>query len=160
MADVLRGRALQRLGQDRAALKAFRAARDLDTMPWRAPSDHSEIIRAEAEQMGAVLVDVENELRTLAGTQGIGWQYMVDHVHFSTAGQILLARLILGSISDLMLSAEQQIALEQLDDDGDYRQRLGDVPVESVALHRKMAAMLTQEPMKQYMATTRVICSN
>ena len=146
----LRGRALQRLGQDRAALKAFRAARDLDTMPWRAPSDHSEIIRAEAEQMGAVLVDVENELRTLAGEQGIGWQYMVDHVHFSTAGQILLARLILEGISDLMLSAEQQIALEQLDDDGDYRQRLGDVPVESVALHRKMAAMLSQEPMKRY----------
>ena len=50
-----------------------------------------------------------------------------------------------------MVPAErQQIALEQLDDDGDYRQRLGDVPVESVALHRKMAAMLNQEPMKRY----------
>ena len=89
LADVFaRARASAFRARSRGA-EGVRAARDLDTMPWRAPSDHSEIIRAEAEQMGAVLVDVENELRTLAGEQGIGWQYMVDHVHFPTAGQIL-----------------------------------------------------------------------
>ena len=97
----LQGRALERLGRDAEAQRAFREARDLDTMPWRAPTAHNAVIRAVAAETMAVLADVEAAFAEAAPAQGVGWEWMVDHVHFSVAGQALLARTVLHSVATL-----------------------------------------------------------
>ena len=141
----LQGRALERLGRDAQARRAFRKARDLDTMPWRAPTAHNAVIRAVAKEHGAVLADVEAAFADAAPAQGVGWEWMVDHVHFSVAGQALLARTVLHSIAGL-----QNIDLELLRSAEAYRRDLGDLPVESVVAYNKMGAMLAQAPLHQY----------
>ena len=141
----LQGRALERLGRDAEAQRAFRKARDLDTMPWRAPTAHNAVIRAVAAEHGAVLADVEAAFADVAPAQGVGWEWMVDHVHFSVAGQALLARTVLHSIAGL-----QNIDLGLLRSAEAYRRDLGDLPVERVVAYNKMGAMLAQAPLHQY----------
>ena len=141
----LQGRALERLGRDVEAQRAFRKARDLDTMPWRAPTAHNAVIRAVAAEHGIVLADVEAAFAAAAPAQGVGWEWMVDHVHFSVAGQVLLARTVLHSVAAL-----QAIDLELLRSAEAYRSALGDLPVERVVAYNKMGAMLAQAPLYQY----------
>ncbi len=141
----LQGRALERLGRDAQAQRAFRKARDLDTMPWRAPTAHNAVIRAVAKEHGAVLADVEAAFAAAAPAQGVGWEWMVDHVHFSVAGQALLARTVLHSVAEL-----QAIDLGLLRSAEAYRRALGDLPVERVVAYNKMGAMLAQAPLHQY----------
>ena len=141
----LQGRALERLGRDAEAQRAFRKARDLDTMPWRAPTAHNAVIRAVAKEHGAVLADVEAAFAAAAPAQGVGWEWMVDHVHFSVAGQALLARTVLHSVAAL-----QAIDLELLRSAEAYRSALGDLPVERVVAYNKMGAMLAQAPLHQH----------
>ena len=141
----LQGRALERLGRDAQAQRAFRKARDLDTMPWRAPTVHNAVIRAVAKEHGAILADVEAAFVDAAPAQGVGWEWMVDHVHFSVAGQALLARTVLHSIAAL-----QAIDLGLLRSAEAYRRDLGDLPVERVVAYNKMGAMLAQAPLHQY----------
>ena len=141
----LQGRALERLGRDAEAQRAFRKARDLDTMPWRAPTAHNGVIRAVAKEHGVVLADVEAAFAEAAPAQGVGWEWMVDHVHFSVAGQVLLARTVLHSVAAL-----QAIDLELLRSAEAYRSALGDLPVERVVAYNKMGAMLAQAPLYQY----------
>ena len=141
----LQGRALERLGRDAQAQRAFRKARDLDTMPWRAPTAHNAVIRAVATEHGAVLADVEAAFADAAPAQGVGWEWMVDHVHFSVAGQALLARTVLHSVAGL-----EAIDLGLLRNAEAYRRTLGDLPVESVVAYNKMGAMLAQAPLHQY----------
>lgn len=141
----LRGRALERLGRDAEARRAFRQARDLDTMPWRAPTAHNAVIRAVAAEHGVGLADVEAAFAAAAPPQGVGWEWMVDHVHCSVAGQALLAQTVLHRIAEL-----QAIDLGLLRSMGAYRQALGDLPVERVVAYNKMGAMLAQAPLHQY----------
>ena len=141
----LQGRALERLGRDTEAQRAFRKARDLDTMPWRAPTAHNAVIRAVAAETMAVLADVEAAFADAAPAQGVGWEWMVDHVHFSVAGQALLARTVLHSVAGL-----QDIDLGLLRSAEAYRRDLGDLPVERVVAYNKMGAMLAQAPLHQY----------
>ena len=141
----LQGRALERLGRDAEAQRAFRKARDLDTMPWRAPTAHNAVIRAVAKEHGAVLADVEAAFAEAAPAQGVGWEWMVDHVHFSVAGQALLARTVLHSVAAL-----QAIDLGLLRSAEAYRRALGDLPVERVVAYNKRGAMLAQAPLHQH----------
>ena len=141
----LQGRALDRLGRDTEARRAFRKARDLDTMPWRAPTAHNAVIRAVAKEHGVMLADVEAAFLDAAPAQGVGWEWMVDHVHCSVAGQALLARTVLHSIAAL-----EAIDLGLLRSAEAYRRDLGDLPVERVVAYNKMGAMLAQAPLHQY----------
>lgn len=141
----LQGRALERLGRDAEAQRAFRKARDLDIMPWRAPTAHNAVIRSLAKEHGAMLADVEAAFADAAPAQGVGWEWMVDHVHFSVAGQGLLARTVLHSVAGL-----QDIDLGFLRSAEAYRRDLGDLPVERVVAYNKMGAMLAQAPLGQY----------
>ena len=141
----LQGRALERLGRKAQAQRAFRRARDLDTMPWRAPTTHNAVIRAVAAAHEVELADVEAAFAAAAPAQGVGWEWMVDHVHLSVAGQALLARTILHSMAQL-----QALDLGLLQSEEAYRRALGDLPVERTVAYRKMGAMLAQAPLHQY----------
>ena len=69
----------------------------------------------------------------------------MDHVHFSVAGQALLARTVLHSVAGL-----QAIDLGLLRSAEAYRRDLGYLPVERTVAYNKMGAMLAQAPLHQY----------
>ena len=146
----LQGRALSQLGRPRDAFAAFARGRDLDTMPWRAPSAHNEVIRSLAAAANLPLADVEQAFLAASPPQGIGWTLMSDHVHPSVGGQILMARTVLVALRPLL--GDRTALWEQVRSDSAYRSLLGDLPVERVALQRTMAALLTEPPMAQYNA--------
>ena len=98
----LQGRALSQQGKPKGAFAAFVRARDLDTMPWRAPSPHNEVIRALAAAEDVLLADVEQAFRHASPPQGIGWELMSDHVHPSVDGQVLMARTMLRALRPLL----------------------------------------------------------
>ena len=144
----LKGRALSQLEKPQEAFAAFVWARDLDTMPWRAPSAHNEVIRSLAAAEDILLADVEQAFRDASPPQGIGWELMSDHVHPSVDGQILMARTMLRALRPLL--EEQPTSWEKIRSDASYRTALGDLPVERVVLQRTVAALLGKPPMERY----------
>ena len=146
----LQGRALSQQGKLQEAFAAFVRARDLDTMPWRAPSTYNEVIRSLADAEDVLLADVERAFLHASPPQGIGWELMSDYVHPSVDGQILMARTMLGSLRPLL--AEQPAFWEKIRSDSSYRTALGDLPVERFVLQRTVAALLSKPPMARYNA--------
>ena len=146
----LQGRALSQQGKLQEAFAAFVRARDLDTMPWRAPSTYNEVIRSLADAEDVLLADVERAFLHASPPQGIGWELMSDYVHPSVDGQILMARTMLGSLRPLL--AEQPAFWGKIRSDSSYRTALGDLPVERFVLQRTVAALLSKPPMARYNA--------
>lgn len=71
------------------ALKALTMARDLDIIPFRAPSGINEIIRQKAEESKLDLFDTEETFKRNSGI--IGKPIMVEHLHPSAYGHYLIA---------------------------------------------------------------------
>ena len=141
----LRARVLQSMGRDQEAFVAFLRARDLDTMPWRAPTGHNRAIRSLATQTGGFLADVEVAFRTEAPAAGIGWELMDDHVHPSVRGQALLARTVAETVVPLVGGK-----LNRIGGDESYFSQLGYLSVERVRTDRAMGRLLSEPPMHQY----------
>jgi len=144
----LRGRALAALDRGPESRDAFHRARELDTMPWRAPAGHNEVIRTEASRVGAHLADVEAAFEIVSPPEGIGWDLMSDHVHPSVPGQALLARAVLGALASSPAGAE--LALDRVGEDDIYLDRLGYLPVERVRVAQAMSELLSSTPMDRY----------
>jgi len=144
----LRGRALAALGRIPESRDAFERSRELDTMPWRAPAAHNDVIRAEASRAGAYLADVEAAFVAASPPQGIGWELMSDHVHPAVPGQALLARTVLAAL--VATSSGAGLELERVDDDDRYLERLGYLPVERVRVAQAMSELLASPPMDRY----------
>ncbi len=100
-AHFLLGRALFALGQHAEAGEHFRAALDLDSMPWRATSSLNDALRRAAAEQGALLCDAQAFFRAASPGGCIGWELMDDHVHLSLEGQAQLARAIIESMTRL-----------------------------------------------------------
>lgn len=96
----LRARALERLGRDAEAHVEYLAARDFDTMPWRATSGANAIARSMAEK-GSTLCDMEAAFRAASPHNAIGWELLDDHVHMSVEGQVLFARTLATTMTQL-----------------------------------------------------------
>ncbi|MCC7263787.1 MAG: hypothetical protein IT369_14830 [Candidatus Latescibacteria bacterium] len=146
--QYLRGKALVRLGKSQEAAAAFHRARDLDTMPWRAPSRHNEVIREVAAEVGSGVAEVEKIFLQASPAEGIGWELMADHVHPSVRGQALLARAVLSAMAGV--PRVPPMSLERVRSDIDYQERLGDLPVERVKTDMDMARLLGEKPMDRY----------
>ena len=120
------GAALFALQKYPEALEHFVRARDLDTMPWRAPSLSQQSIRRAAEEHGAMLCGLEQVFRAASPGGAIGWELMDDHVHPTLAGQALIARAWVESLMHLQgrlhVSAEAYARLASWQD---YADRLG-----------------------------------
>jgi len=85
------GRRLEEAGDTAAARDAYRAARDLDELRFRAPGDFNELIRGEAAARGARVVDVEAALSAASPGGIIGADLMLEHVHPNVEGYFVLA---------------------------------------------------------------------
>jgi tetratricopeptide (TPR) repeat protein len=121
------GKALFLLEEYPVAREHFLAARDLDLMPWRAPSVSQAAIRKAAIEGGALLCDIEAAFRKQSPGGAIGWEMMDDHVHPSLRGQAEVARAIVQMMTirsdDLAVSEEVYASLP---DWRTYADRLGD----------------------------------
>jgi tetratricopeptide (TPR) repeat protein len=94
----LSGQAFLALAQTNEAQRAFAAARDLDSMPWRATSLQQSAIREATVRNGGTLCDMEAIFRNASPGGCIGWELMDDHVHPTLRGQALMAEAIVNSL--------------------------------------------------------------
>lgn len=101
------GRLLDRSGRTTEALACYRAARDLDAMPWRAPSAINEAIRALARAENLPLADAEAAFAAKAGG-AVGWNLMIDHLHPNLDGQYVLAHALAATIMERELLGKPQ----------------------------------------------------
>ncbi len=144
----LRGHHLEQLGRGAEARAAYMQARELDPRPWRATTALNEVVRRVAAAEGVLLADVEERFRAHSPEAGVGWELMVDHLHPVAAGQVLLTRAIVAALEGA--SAPWQIApgaADRLATADEYRRRLGDLPVERLAVLRAMAVLLAAPPL-------------
>jgi tetratricopeptide (TPR) repeat protein len=98
--QFLIGKCLTALDRHEEALQAYTRAKDLDTMPWRAPSTSNDAVR-RATRHGAILCDLEQAFREQSPGGAIGLELMDDHVHATLRGQALIATALLRSMGTL-----------------------------------------------------------
>lgn len=81
------------------AAALYARARDLDSMPWRAPAAVSDVVRRVATEERVDLADVEAAFA--AAVDGPpGWDLFADHLHPDLEGQALLAASMLRAIAE------------------------------------------------------------
>lgn len=144
----LRGYHLEQLGHGARARAAYVRARELDPRPWRATAALNEVVRRVAVEEGVLLADVEECFRAHSPAAGVGWELMADHLHPAAVGQVLLARAIVAALKEA--PAPWQVApgaADRLAAADEYRHRLGDLPIERLAVLRAMAALLAAPPL-------------
>ena len=144
----LRGYHLEQLGHGARARAAYVRARELDPRPWRATAALNEVVRRVAAEEGVLLADVEERFRAHSPAAGVGWELMADHLHPAAAGQVLLARAIVAALKGA--PAPWQVApgaADRLAAADEYGRRLGDLPIERLAVLRAMAALLAAPPL-------------
>ena len=81
------------------ALQAYIMAKDLDQLRFRATEEVNQIIRAEAKNLGAILVDTQGSLREHADEGIIGSDLMLEHLHPNLEGYFVLADAFYDAIS-------------------------------------------------------------
>ncbi len=144
----LRGYHLEQLGHGARARAAYVQARELDPRPWRATAALNEVVRRVAAEEGVLLADVEERFRAHSPAAGVGWELMADHLHPAAAGQVLLARAIVAALKGA--PAPWQVApgaADRLAAADEYGRRLGDLPIERLAVLRAMTALLAAPPL-------------
>jgi len=135
----LYGRALYDLGRTNQALSEFIAARDLDSMPWRATTLQQQAIRAAAKQPGAALCDLENIFRAQSPGGCIGWELMDDHVHPTLRGQALMAESFVQTLRSLPGDvAVSDTQFKRIRPWSEYSLQLGDNPYDRYAVDYTM----------------------
>jgi tetratricopeptide (TPR) repeat protein len=87
----LRARLLDAQGSRPEALRDYRAAREYDAIPFRAPQEINEIIRRVARETASPLVPVEDLFAARARDGIPGQDLFFEHVHPRLAGQQLIA---------------------------------------------------------------------
>ena len=146
----LRGYHLEQLGRGARAWAAYVQARELDPRPWRATTALNEVVRSVAAEEGVLLAEVEASFRTHSPEAGVGWELMADHLHPAAAGQVLLARSVVAALEEA--PAPWQVAsgtADRLAAADEYRRRLGDLPVERLAVLRAMIVLLATPPLDE-----------
>ena len=138
-ANYLLAESEEALGSDGDALTHYRAALDLDPMPWRPPSSSVDAILRAAQENQVTVLDVPSFMRQASSAAGIGWDLMDDHVHFSLKGQYELARALTSALQSfkppLHVDAEQ---IEQLPDLETLAKRLRHNPYDAYGVAFQM----------------------
>jgi lysophospholipase L1-like esterase len=99
-AHFLLGRAFADEGKQKEALEQYILARDLDSMPWRAPSQSINAILRAAQAPNTTICDLPKIFRDHSPGQAIGWELMDDHVHPTLRGQALIADAIVDCLTN------------------------------------------------------------
>jgi tetratricopeptide (TPR) repeat protein len=83
--------ALAESGRTAEAQAAWRQARDLDLLRFRAPGQFNTLLATSAREHGATLVDVEAAFRARAPHGAIGNELLLEHLHPNAEGYFVLA---------------------------------------------------------------------
>lgn len=137
------GKALAEAGRSEDARAAFVRARDIDGMPWRAPTATNDAIRETARRLGVPLADCEAEFMAATSEPAPGWDFFDDHVHPSRIGRMLYARVFAKSILDLLGRPGDMAKLRA---DEDYQRELGGQHLLSVREAIGRATSLMEKP--------------
>ncbi|MCH2187782.1 hypothetical protein MK280_18155, partial [Myxococcota bacterium] len=117
----------ERAGHWAAAREAYRQARDLDRLRFRAPSAFNQTIRDLAERYGARLVEVREKFAAESEQGLIGDALLLEHVHPTARGYWILAEAFLAGLQEehiisrpaaglqKRLHWEEQVPLTELD---------------------------------------------
>lgn len=84
-----------------SALKKYIEARELDGIRFRAPNKINEVIREVATSNGAIVVDVENMIRSKSQSKIEDESLFIDHLHPNYIGHQLIADLFLEYILEI-----------------------------------------------------------
>ncbi len=146
-----RGRCLAALGRSTEARKQFAAARDLDVLRFRADSRINAIIRevaAEQADAGVRLADAEQSLaHSELAADGIpGEALFYEHVHFTFAGNYLLARLLLEEVEASLPQLPAARKQEPIFSKEQCAERLALTPWDEYQLAAIMAQMTSRPP--------------
>ena len=96
-----------------AALEAFTKARDLDIIPFRAPSAINDVLKRKMAESSAILLDVEKIFKTKSAGGVIGKPIMVEHLHPSSYGHYLIATGLSKLIFDYgLLKQEKEVEFD------------------------------------------------
>ena len=95
------GRVQEMEGRSREALASYELARDLDRVPFRAPSVFNEIVRETGRRHANVFVaDVEAAFSAASPAGVVGNGLMTDYLHPTVYGHYLLARTFIEQMAD------------------------------------------------------------
>jgi tetratricopeptide (TPR) repeat protein len=109
----LRGRALDALGRETEALRAFTRARDEDVVPLRALSTFAAVVAEVATELGTPLVDYE-AIAARDAADGIpGADLFLDHVHPTVAAHGRLAAALVEALIDAGLVRVGETPLDE-----------------------------------------------
>ena len=149
-AHFLHGRSLYALGRTNEARAEFVAARNLDSMPWRATSRQDKALRDAAGMGGGVLCDMEHLFRAQSPGGCIGWELMDDHVHPTLRGQALMAEAIVNSLRGIKgpagLTDAQYARIRPWEE---YSRELGDNPYDRYGVDYTMFVLFNVEFMRE-----------
>ncbi len=91
-------------GDYRSARASFVHARDMDRLPFRAPSVFNQIVR-ELTVEGAILADIEQTFATAAPHGIVGNELITEYVHPTVYGHYLIAQTLLETLEQNPLAA-------------------------------------------------------
>jgi tetratricopeptide (TPR) repeat protein len=149
-AHFLHGRALYVLGRTNEARAEFVAARDFDSMPWRATSVQEKALREATAAEGGVLCEMQNDFREQSPGGCIGWELMDDHVHPTLRGQALMAEAIVKTMRRLQgpaaITDAQSVRIKPWEE---YSRALGDNPYDRYGVDYTMFVLFNVEFMRE-----------
>ena len=99
------GRVYYRRGEYEAARSAFAQARDMDRLPFRAPTLFNQILREVAAGSGALLADAEAAFAAAAPHGIAGSGLVEEYVHPTVYGHYLIARAMFETVAASPLAA-------------------------------------------------------
>ena len=148
-AHFLHGRALYALGRTNEARAEFVAARDLDSMPWRATSLQEKALREATAAGGGVLCEMEDVFREQSPGGCIGWELMDDHVHPTLRGQALMAQTMVNTMRRLQgAGAVTDAQFSRIKPWEEYSRQLGDNAYDRYGVDYTMFVLFNVEFMR------------
>jgi len=146
----LLGKTLLQQQEIDAASDAFRTARDLDSMPWRAPTLSQESVLRAAMDHDSQICDLTEAFRSESANGLIGWELMDDHVHPNLRGQALTAEALMGCLTnfDGALNVSRE-AVENRSSWEHYAQLLGENVFDRYAAAHSMRILFAAPFMRE-----------
>ena len=86
------GRALENAGQFEQAKTAYRRARDLDGLRFRASGELNNLIHLVGAETNTPVAQIEDDLETASPNGLIGKNFMLEHLHPNVEGYFLMAK--------------------------------------------------------------------
>jgi tetratricopeptide (TPR) repeat protein len=94
------GRCLEQLGEVEEAAAAYRMARDLDGLRFRASTEVNEEVRTLTLTAGVPLVDMDAAFAEASPNGIVGSELMTEHVHPTFEGYLLMARAFAAAMAE------------------------------------------------------------